>query len=151
MNTSLTTTYQVRPVSNKENKMNPVLINRKALIVVLAVLALLVAAAAFVNNQANTASTSAAGADAQYTKWENPEIPNPRVRFAALDGKKIPPAALDGKRIPPAALDGRRTPATLDGSLTRQMASLPLVDSLIVLALAALLLAPARKAIQIRR
>ena len=48
--------------------------------------------------------------------------PNPRVRFAPLDGYSSP-ATLDGKRSPAtldglkplAALDGKRSPATLDG------------------------------------
>jgi hypothetical protein len=69
-----------------------------------------------------------------------------RLPPSALDGRKLPPSALEGKRLPPSALDGKRIPpAPLAKLPGMQIPSLALADGLILLVLAALLLAPARK------
>jgi hypothetical protein len=163
MNTSPTTTRPTRTVSNKENKMNTVLNARKALIVSLSILALLLATVVLYGSLTNRTASASAG-EAQHATWEeHPVTPKPRVRFAALEGKRTPatldggrkpaaldggrrPAALEGRKTPPAAIDGYRKPAALNGSLAQQPAPLSLIDGLVLAALAALLLAPARKA-----
>jgi hypothetical protein len=158
--------------------MNTHLNVRKPIVLTLAALAFLLAATVLLLNVLDTSEVYKVNTaksqqnvlvdenDPQTISIRGNLQPNPRVKFAALDGRK-PPAALDGWRTPstldgrkpPAALDGWRTPSTLDGRKppaalaylpAMQINSLALVDGLILLALAALLLAPARKTSALR-
>jgi hypothetical protein len=194
--------------------MNTHLNVRKPIVLTLAALAFLLAATVLLLNVLDTSEVYKVNTaksqqnvlvdenDPQTISIRGNLQPNPRVKFAALDGRKPPaaldgwrtpstldgrkppaaldgwrtpstldgrkpPAALDGWRTPstldgrkpPAALDGWRTPSTLDGRKppaalaylpAMQINSLALVDGLILLALAALLLAPARKTSALR-
>jgi hypothetical protein len=69
---------------------------------------------------------------------------------SALDGRKLPPSALDGRKLPPSALEGVRNPAAMSNLPAIEIPSLALVDGLILLVLAVLLIAPARKTSALR-
>lgn len=135
--------------------MNSILNTRKSTGSILAVLALLLTAMLAAGLSLSVApGRSSAGPKAGFSlaaasgdsRKYNPE---PRVRFAPLGGRRTP-AALEGRKTP-AALNGRRTPAALEGRKTpaasaSQGAPMTLADGLVLLGLAALLLAPNRKA-----
>ena len=166
---SRTNVRKSEPISHKENKMSTNLNFRKSLIVTLAVVVFLMAAAVLLSSRMETANGNASAIAAQTGGYPGGRyIDMPRVRFAALEGRKTP-ASLDGRKSP-ASLDGRRTPASLDGRkspvalegkkippaalaapIASQAASLTLIDGMIILALAALLIVPVRKNSTVRK
>jgi hypothetical protein len=99
---------EIEKHSLKEIEMKTSLNVRNTFVLTLKVLVPVIAVSMFLISLMPVADLSASLGD--------PVQPNPRVKFASLEGWRTPSAELEGRRPPPASLEGRKPPSSeLDG------------------------------------